>query len=405
VNGHDAAGTIREQRRKILAGWLIDGTGASATKNVLMVIEKGRIVEMCPFCRDETPETELWLDLSGCTVLPPLMDCHVHLVIPGDSLGRPPSKVPAYDTLLPYLNRHVRAYILNGVLCVRDGGDPLGNTLRYKTSDLEGVNNRFRLKAAGAAWHREGRYGKFIGSSISESEDPVAVIEGGTGPGVDHIKLIQSGLNSLTEYGRQTPPQFSTETIGRIYALSREIGAGLMIHANGEAPVAAAIAGGCDSIEHGYFMGGENLRKLGDTRITWVPTLVPMEAYVNHSQKGSVELDVAHRTLDYQLAQLSKARKYGVTVALGTDSGSPGVAHGAAVFQELKLLAAAGYTAEEAVSCATLNAARLLKTDLPGHLAAGTPATFIVKRGGPEDVLEAGGVEMVVEEGEGRKVP
>jgi imidazolonepropionase-like amidohydrolase len=270
---------------------------------------------------------------------------------------------------------------------------------------LKSENDRFRLKAAGSAWHLEGRYGRFMGRSVSCSEDPVAVIEDGTRPGVDHIKLVQSGLNSLTEFGRQTPPQFDAATIGRIFEFSRKIAAGLMVHANGEAPVAAAISGGCDSIEHGYFMGGENIRKLADRRITWVPTAVPMKANVDRYKEGSVEYDVAGRTLDHQLAQLSKARKYGVTVALGTDSGSPGVEHGEAAAQELQLLTAAGYTVEEAISCATLNAARLLKTDLPGYLAVGTPATFIVKRGGPSDVLAGGRVEMVVEEGVERKMP
>jgi imidazolonepropionase-like amidohydrolase len=398
------AGRTSENRRKVLAGYLIDGTGGAARKNILMVIEKGRIVEMRPFFRNMEAVEDLWLDLSGCTVLPPLMDCHVHLCIAG-SLQRDNLYLQSeYESCLHLMKKHTLDYLRHGVLCVRDGGDTAGNTLRYKTSDLKTTNFRFCLKAAGPAWHIEGRYGGFIGRAVQEGDDPFTVIEGGVGSGIDHIKLIQSGLNSLTDYGRQTAPQFNSETIGRIYDFSRKIGAGLMVHANGDAPVATAIEGGCDSIEHGYFMGDLNLRKMADAQIAWVPTAVPMKAYLKHTKKGSVESDVARRTLDHQLGQLAKARKYGVAVALGTDSGSPGVLHGKAVTQELKLLTAAGYTVEEAVVCATLNAARLLKTDLPGYLAVGTPATFIALRGGPSDVLAGGPVETVVVEG-GGEVP
>lgn len=404
MDGPDVAGKVAEPSRKILAGWLIDGTGAPARQHIMMVIEKGRIVEMRPFCGNEARDDDRWLDLSGCTVLPPFMDCHVHLGISGAIQQKSPRRQLAYETLLPLMQQQTRDLLRHGVLCARDGGDPAGNTLRYKISDLKTGGIRFRLKAAGAAWHREGRYGRFIGKAVAGGEDPVAVIEGGTASGGDHIKLIQSGLNSLADFGRQTAPQFDAETIGRIYAFSRKIGAGLMIHANGEVPVAAAGAGGCDSIEHGYFMGDENLRRLADAGITWVPTAVPMKAYADYFPRTSVEFDVAQRTLDHQLAQISRAREFGLTVALGTDSGSPGVEHGTAVYEELKLLVAAGYTVEAAISCATLNAARLLKTDLPGYLATGAPATFIVKKGGPSDVLNAGVVEMIVAEGE-KKAP
>jgi imidazolonepropionase-like amidohydrolase len=370
-----------------------------------MVIEGGRIVEMRPFCRDEDPAEDLWLDLSDSTVLPPLMDCHVHLGLTGKQPQGIPSRNPAYENLLPHLNRHVLDCLRTGVLCVRDGGDSGGYTRHYKATDLKKGAAPFQLKVAGTAWHREGRYGRFIGRAAPDKGDPVAAIADGTGTGVDHIKLIQSGLNSLTEYGRQTPPQFDEETIRRLYAFSRKTGVGLMVHANGEVPVATAISGGCDSIEHGYFMGEDNLRKLADARITWVPTVVPMKAHGDGLHRDSVEYGVAMRTLDHQLGQLSKAREYGVTVALGTDAGSPGVQHGKAVVEELTLLVAAGYTLEEAVSCATLAAARLLKTDLPGRLCPGTPATFIAKKGGPSDVLAPCGIALLVEAGGERKVP
>ena len=393
-----------QQPLKILIGRLIDGTGSPARKKILMTIERGCIAGMRPFFDGEALPEGLLHDLSCYTVMPPLMDCHVHLAFSG-SAGQSGRQTRENETLKPAIARHIQDCLQHGVMGVRDGGDPSGNVLHYKITDFKTKDNGFRLNAAGTAWHRGDRYGKLIGRAVPAGHDPLAVIVGGTGAGIDHIKLIQSGLNSLTDFGRQTPPQFDAETIRRIYSFSRRRGFGLMIHANGETPVAEAIAGGCDSIEHGYFMGDENLRKMRDARITWVPTAMPMKAYADHSPEESIEHDVARRTLDHQLEQLSKARDYGVQVALGTDSGSPGVLHGKAVPEELKLLMAAGYTPEEAVSCATLNAARLLETDLFGYLDVGLPATFIVVKGNGPDVFEPGEVEMMVVEGAERKVP
>ncbi|AQV01094.1 hypothetical protein [Desulfococcus multivorans] len=52
-----------------------------------------------------------------------------------------------------------------------------------------------------------------------------------------------------------------------------------MVHCNGETPVAIAVEAGCDSVEHGFFMGEENLRRMADMGTVWVPTAVTMKAY------------------------------------------------------------------------------------------------------------------------------
>jgi imidazolonepropionase-like amidohydrolase len=82
------------------------------------------------------------------------------------------------------------------------------------------------------------------------------------------------------------------------------------------------------------------------------------------------------------MEQLQRSRRLNVTVALGTDAGSPGVDHGAAVIREMQLLMAAGYSLAEAVRCASLNGAGLIGADF-GLLAEGRPATFVVVPGAP----------------------
>jgi len=400
-NGPD--GSNPKGERRILIGRLVDGTGTGAAENVLMTIKAGRIEKMRPVFSREEVAADLWMDLSHQTVLPPLYDCHVHLAFP-DALKKnltPSHGTPTKVSPQHLVDRHIQDHFRYGVLGVRDGGDVTGAVLQRKRSLSGSVNKIFQLHAAGPAWYREGRYGRLMGHPVSEGGDAADEILSGSEAGIDHIKLIQSGLNSLVHYGKPGIPQFQETEIRKIYAGAKKRRLGLMVHANGEEAVAAAISGGCDSIEHGYFMGDENLQKMAAAQIAWVPTAVPMMALSELMLPGSIEADVARRNLENQMEQISKARKYGVPIALGTDAGSPGVLHGVSVAEELKLLVGAGCPVEEALRCATMNGARLMRNDLPGYLGPGTPGTFIAVKGAEGDVLETlGMVCAVVVEGE-----
>jgi imidazolonepropionase-like amidohydrolase len=204
----------------------------------------------------------------------------------------------------------------------------------------------------------------------------------------DQIKIIQSGLNSLSDFGKQTAPQFDIGEMSAAVQVAAEQGRTVMVHANGEAPVRIAVLSGCQSIEHGFFMGADNLERMAENRVVWVPTAVTMHAYAEHFTQVGRNPDVARRTLDHQLEQLARARRLGVTVALGTDSGSPGVDHGDAMIAEMRLLMHAGFPPAEAVRCASGNGARLIGAEY-GVLAPGRPATFIIAGGGPSALPES----------------
>jgi imidazolonepropionase-like amidohydrolase len=153
--------------------------------------------------------------------------------------------------------------------------------------------------------------------------------------------------------------------------------------------VQIAVDAGCDSVEHGFFMGSENLRRMADQGVVWVPTAFTMGAYAEQLPPDSLESQTASRNLDHQLEQMSLARELGVPVALGTDSGSLGVGHGTSLREEMTLLMRAGYGLEEAVHCATERGARLLGLeDVVGRLRPGMPATFLVLDASPSGMLD-----------------
>jgi imidazolonepropionase-like amidohydrolase len=368
-------------------GWLIDGSGGPIREGVRIDIAGGalgRISEdVAASGGPPEPPNHMVRDWTDCTLIPGLVDSHVHLAMVGsmDERQRIRLRQAPAEVVFRAIRENLREHLRCGVVAVRDGGGARGSALRFAKGAGRRTDPAIRVVASGRAWHRHGRYGRFIGRPPLEGLSLAESILHDDSP-CDLVKIVNSGVNSLTEFGRRTAPQFSLdEMIAAVQACGRK-GLSAMIHANGEEPAEIAIRAGCRSVEHGFFMGPDNLRRMADSGVVWVPTVVPMHAYGRILEPSDRRAQVARRTVDHQLEQLQRARRLDVTVALGTDAGSPGVDHGAAVVEEMQLLMAAGYSLVEAVRCASFNGAGLLGADF-GFLAEGRPATFVVVPGGP----------------------
>ncbi|MBW1800624.1 MAG: amidohydrolase family protein, partial [Deltaproteobacteria bacterium] len=316
---------------------------------------------------------------------------HVHLTMSGseDSAVRERQLSLTREEAEKVIAKHLTDHLAHGIVAVRDGGDHAGHTLHYKKAVLPGQVLPIYLCAAGKAWHAAGRYGRLVGEPPLRGESLAQSITRRS-DGIGHIKIVNSGLNSLTRFGRETPPQFHLGEFTSAVMIGKDMGLKTMVHANGKEPVRIAIEAGCDSIEHGFFMGRENIALMAEKGVTWVPTAHPMAAYARIFPRGSSTSDMAKRNLEHQLTQIRIAAEYGVPMALGTDAGSPGVHHGRAVREEMAWWVDAGLGIERVVHCAAAQGARLLGLeDRIGRLLPGMPATFLVTRGKPEDVTDA----------------
>ena len=375
-------------------GWLIDGTGEPALKNRIFFVKDGYIQQIM-----DTPEAAppgmVVVDLSDCTVMPTLVDSHVHLVMSGttDMAVRQHQLENTYEERRGIIRRHLNQHLAHGVLAVRDGGDHYAHVLRYKSEEQKNDAPPVKIASAGRAYHAAGRYGNLIGLPVAP-ESRLALSAFKADNERNHLKLVNSGLNSLKRFGAGTAPQFSRQELAEAIAEARRRRQPTMVHANGKAPVKSAIEAGCTSIEHGFFMGRENLSRMVDRGVVWVPTAVTMKAYgdwLASSKKGdeSSMADIAHRNLEHQLDQIRMAHELGVTVALGTDSGSTRVHHGKAVREELLLLIQAGFSIEAAVKCATRTGATLMQLQDRGALLPGMRADFLAVKGSVDDVPNA----------------
>lgn len=381
-----------EKTFHLLAGHFIDGTGCSIKKKVLLSVRDGSILslkEVRPGDMERFGEPP-FLDFSDCTVLPGLVDAHVHLTMSGtvDPGLREHQLDFSYEEAEKAISKHLFQHLSHGVVAVRDGGDAAGYTLRYK---LAGISPPapVRYRVAGKAWHAPGRYGRLIGRSPEKGRTLAeSITQEPVGP--DHIKIVNSGLNSLKQFGKVTLPQFGITELKAAVAAGLRRGWKTMVHANGDLPVAQALEAGCHSIEHGFFMGRSNLERMRDSRVYWTPTACTMKAYWEQLPSDGVEAEISRRNLDDQLEQIAYAQKVGAPLVVGTDSGGLGLHHGASIIEELKLFISAGFSMEGAIQCASSNGAQLLGLDKTlGTLRPGLSATFLVVRGAPSDLLTA----------------
>lgn len=378
------------QPNYVRAGWLIDGKGAPVRKNVLLKIIDGRISALDHFIENKVPSQSQVTDLSSCTIIPPFVDSHVHLSLSGTvhRKSRHQQLLAGYNEISPIIRRHISRHLSHGVLAVRDGGDRGGYVLQYKIHAQENMQLPFALKAAGKAWHKQGRYGNMLGRH-PDGGVPLAETYSMESEPIDHVKIINSGMNSLTLFARKTPPQFDRDELHAIFLRAKNDNRKVMVHANGTLPVRLAIEAGCHSIEHGFFMGSDNLQRMAENDVFWVPTAVAMQALLKNSDHiDKCDRAVIEHNLQHQLEQISTARKYGVQIALGTDSGSLGVNHGKAVAEELNLLIQAGFTLPEAIRCTTKNGAQLLGLQGKGVIAKDMPADFLVFDCPPDRLAE-----------------
>lgn len=260
-----------------------------------------------------------------------LSDCHIHMVLDGvywkDAIARHRAGVRE-----DWVRQTLSAYRQRGITYLRDGGDRWGVcSLAARLAPEYGI----RYRIPGAPIHKNGHYGGFIGRGFDTMADYRALVEDARHSGADFIKIMISGLMDFDRLGVLTDVPLTPEEIREMIAISHGEGFSVMAHANGDATVAAAIAAGVDSIEHGAYLGQETLHRLAESRTVWVPTLV---TFGNLIGCGRFPDAVLKPLLEGAMENVRTAAALGALIAPGSDAGAFRVLHGQGTLDEYALL-------------------------------------------------------------------
>ena len=179
----------------------------------------------------------------------------------------------------------------------------------------------------------------------------------------------------------------TTEEISDLVKAASTHGRQTFAHASGDKGIDRVIEGGVDSVEHGFFIRGDQLMRMRDQQTAWVPTFAPVQKQVDHAAVMGWDETITsnlRRILDQHATSLSKAHAMGVKIIAGSDAGSYGVPHGIGFLYELELMERAGMPSIAVINAATgASANRLGYKENFGRIQPGDRARFILTHHSP----------------------
>ena len=404
----------------IRAGRLIDVPGKAVRGPSTIIVDNGRIVSVTDD-QIRIPPGALVIDLSTKTVLPGLIDGHVHLdsdrggeqELLAETRNDPP--LQAYEAQMNGM-KVLRA----GFTTVRNLGDDGGITLALRDAIRNGWVQGPRIVDAASSisttgGHMDGR-GALNDEMVARQPDPEnlcdsvescrRVVRRQIDRGADVIKFATTGgVNSGTGLATRMFEDEARALVDTAHAYGRKVA----VHAHGADGIKLALRAGADSIEHGTVMDDEIVRTIKAKGTYYAPTLSTVNGYLERLAKdpnaytGAVKQQIEWR-IGITGQSLRKAYPAGVKIAFGTDAGVS--KHGRNA-DEFELMVRNGMPPVEALKAATVNAADLLGLASEiGTIEAGKSADIIAVTGDPlTDVTVLKKVDFVMARGEVVKGP
>ncbi|HEX4631537.1 MAG TPA: amidohydrolase family protein [Chthoniobacterales bacterium] len=384
------------------------------------------------------------VEAAGKTVLPGLIDVHVHLGATGGFV----EDWTKFDQKKA-VERELRSYLYCGVTSVRSAGDPVDDTLKVRKLFGSGEKLGTELFMCGPLFTTEGghgtEYGKFMPEGLragflaqfvrtpKTAEEARKQVDALAAQKVDAIKgVLESGAPGYP---------FNRMDVNILRAVTEEAhakGLPVAVHTGKAEDVVDAVSLPADSIEHGSFVdeiSDATIAEMKAKEIAYDPTLCVVEGFTNFAKSDTSLLkrslvqqvtrkellDATERaatkpelngmreglkhypmSLDVGGKNLIKAWHAGVMLVTGTDAGNFLVLHGPTVQHEVELWVAAGIPIDVALQAATLNAAKLLRADSRiGTIEKGKEATILIVDGNPlQDVRSLSAVSTVFMKGE-----
>jgi imidazolonepropionase-like amidohydrolase len=363
---------------------LIDGSGL-VTERATVVVRDATIHAAGPARQISIPRGTVRIDGRGLTLLPGLIDCHVHLC-----LGAEPDVVAAVEQESPSFTllkaaRAAQQTIEAGITTVRDVGARDHAIFSLQRAIDSGLAPGPRIVAAGLAICMVGGHARFIGREVSGSDQVRAVARDQIAAGAGVIKVIASG-GVLTAGTSPDEVQMTPEELAAAVEVARQAGKKIAAHAHGASGMKNALRAGVHSIEHATLLDEEAATLMKQQGAYMVPTLSALATTAACRRGCGIPdsvLEKAKAMTRRHRASFKQALRGGLLIAMGTDAGTPHNYHGDNA-QELERMVALGMSPMEAIIASTSAAARLIGLqDSVGTIARGKQADLILCKGNP----------------------
>lgn len=399
-----AAPSAFAQKTLLHCGHLLDVRSGKLLSQQTIVVEKDRITAVqAGYTAASGPQDKV-INLEGRTVLPGLIDCHVHLEsTPSRNSFREGFTLNPADVAFRAQGNALTT-LRAGFTTVRDcGGSGVNTSLRNAVA--QGLVPGPRIYSAGMAISATGGH---MDETDGLSEDQIVKaghpINLANGPdqcreavreqfkrGADLIKIASTGgVLDLSKDG--TGAQYTEAEIRAVVETAHDLGMRVACHAHGAEGIKRAVRAGVTSIDHGSLMDDEAIALMAKTRTWYVPTLIAGKSVADTARlrPGYFPPVIARKALEVgtkMQGTFRRANKAGVRVAFGTDAGV--FRHGQNA-REFGYMAEAGMSPLETIRTATLNAAELLgETADLGTLEAGKFADIVALDGDPLQDISA----------------
>ena len=406
--GHALADTM------IHTSSLIDGIADKPyEKKTIIINDNGVITTLHDGYLD--PNGFTYIDLRGKTVMPGLMDMHVHLGGEYISKAERPIKVESEFEAIAAV-AHAKKTLMAGFTTVRQVGD--GGMIAISLRDA--INQKLvvgpRIFASGKSLattggHADHTNGKAVGDYIyPEPESGVvngpyevyAAVRQRYKDGADGIKItVTGGVLSVAKSGSN--PQFTQDEVNAVVQAAKDYGFWVAVHAHGAEGMKRAIRAGVDSIEHGTFMDDEAMELMIKNGTYYVPTISAGEFVAEKAKIDNFFPEIVRpkaASVGPQIAKtFQKAHEKGVKIAFGTDAGVQ--PHGTN-WKEFVYMNQNGMSPMDTIKSATMETAKLLRiSDTHGSIEVGKIADIIAIDGNPlSDISSMENVVFVMKEGE-----
>jgi imidazolonepropionase-like amidohydrolase len=392
------------QKTYIQCGKLIDGVANTAQSQITLVVEDNSItgIEKGYIAGSAADKV---INLQNKTVMPGLIDCHVHL----ESQGSKSSMIEGFtlsDADIAYqASVYAKRTLMAGFTTVRDlGGSGVNISLRKAIA--KGMVVGPRILTAGRAISASGddAFNHKMGpdDGVADGRDElIKAVRLQIKRGSDVIKIASTGgVLDLSENG--SGAEFTIDEIKAVVETAKDYGLKVACHAHGVEGIRRAIIAGVASIEHGTFMNEEDMELAKKYGTYLVPTIIAGKS-VGDSAKipGFFPPVIVRKAIEVGSkiqATFGRAYKAGVKIAFGTDAGV--YAHGKN-YMEFQYMVEAGMPPMEAIKAATTSAADLLGiSEKTGSIAKGKLADIIAVDGDPlQDIKTMKNVSFVMKEG------